>query len=340
MAGFIDGCHNAYGEGKQIFSTKDKEKVARSLERYPARRLAGYGFSQGLSVAQRINRRPQQVLAYLKDYDGRKDYRIYHPTAQERRLIRRVWQQLPNPYRKVLRRRLVGIYFVENFWGNGFTEWLVDEQKRVYTFIAFNKRVLKLSAQQLINKREQTCFHPKTEDKAQTRVKIRLRPDKPGFLYIFAHESTHVLDYTHNITPFTDPSFGKYFELGSKKHHHFWRQSWRSYFVPQAKTRLFRHKKISFYGFKKGPHLKLKQAVPLYRSLQKSDFVSLYSALSWAEDLAELGSFYILTQKQGISYEIQVWQNDRILFAYEPWQIPRIRRRMEFAYRQIQQTIK
>lgn len=340
LIGLFAGCHTAYGEGKQLFSVKGEDKIARSIKRYSARRLASYDFSPDLTVAQRINRQGEHVLTYIQDYDGRKDYRLYHPTARERNHIIRVWQQLPPVYHKILRQRLVGIYFIDNFWGNGFTEWVVDKQNKIYSFIAFNKRVLKDSAQKLINTREKTCFHPPTDKKSNIDVNIRLHPNESGFLYILTHEATHVIDYAHNITPFTDPSYNKYLNIPTRQSHNFWRQSWRSYFIPQDKTRLYRHKKISFYGFKKGPHLELKEALPLYRSLQKSDFVSLYSALSWAEDLAELATFYILTQKHGLQYEIQVWQDNQLLFAYEPWHNEQMRQRMKLAFRQIQEATK
>ena len=53
------------------------------------------------------------------------------------------------------------------------------------------------------------------------------------------------------------------------------------------------------------------EALPLYKGLAGSGFVSLYGARSWAEDLAELATFALLTGSLGQPYRILVQSPDR-----------------------------
>ena len=63
---------------------------------------------------------------------------------------------------------------------------------------------------------------------------------------------------------------------------------------------------IRIYGFGGGPKLRTDEAPAVYAGLAGAGFVSLYGARSWAEDLAELETFAVITGKLGQPYVIRV----------------------------------
>jgi hypothetical protein len=85
--------------------------------------------------------------------------------------------------------------------------------------------------------------------------------------------------------------------------------------------------RVTFYGFRKGPKINISEAADIYRGLAKSPFVSLYSTLSWAEDVVELLTFYHITEKMKRPFVISVFRDDELVYRLEPMKNPLVRKR-------------
>ena len=260
--------------------------------RIPAKNLDSYSFTSDSPLSDRIGLPPKVVLDYIRSLDNRPDYQAYHPTEYDRQLAAKYFELLPPLHRKVLRERLVGVYFIKDFLGSGLTEYVLDESGNMYAFMVFNPGVLKYGVSKWLTMKENTCFIPGS---GSVDIRIDVGNGYKGLLYILLHETTHVVDYVMRVTPYVDESVARFFghrpETGP-----FVRGVWESYKEPVDED--FPHgDRITFYGMNNGPKISLTQALTVYSKLENGPFVSMYSTLSWAEDLAEFVTFYHLTKK-------------------------------------------
>ncbi len=294
-----------------------------SLRRHPVKQKECYDFRAETSLFSRVGPAPESVRAAWAKWDHRENYRSYTPSPAERKVIRKALRKLPPLTRRVMKERLLGIYFVSNLLGSGLADWVLDKKGRVYCYLIFNPRTLKMTISELITWKEQTCFVPSDrEDEPQVSIEINSREN--GFLYILLHESTHVVDYVRQITPFAEPQV-KGFYSRQPAGTAFTSPVWKGH-AETLQAYPFR-KKVRFYGIGGPPLAHRAEAVSLYRGLAGSPFFSLYGSLNWAEDLAEFLTFYHLTQKMGLRYRIVVKKGNRYLYRGEPAKNPLVRRR-------------
>ena len=270
-----------------------------------------YSFDRHARPPSRAGMPPRMVLGYLQRLDNRTDYAPYLPSDAERAVVGDAYRILPERTKSVLENRLIGIYFIKNFTGNGLCEWVVDRRGKVYIFLVFNPRALGKTASELLTEKEQTCFF---RDDPSIEIRVDCGNTIPGFYYILLHESAHAVDYVLNITPFVDEEYKR--QLGIKKtKSEFTKNSWAGYNT--SKEHFIFSQRVSFYGMD-APKLKSSEAVAVYKDLARSPFASLYGSMSWAEDLAELAAFYHITHVLKGPYAIHVVQKKKTIFSVRP----------------------
>jgi hypothetical protein len=293
---------------------------SRSHRPEPIHRFENYRFNRFASIQARVSLPPDMVLQYLRNLDDRPDYSGHLPTGESMHNLEKAICLLPPLNRSALNRRLLGIYFIPGFMGSGLTEWVTDNRGNVYAFMVLNPMVLKSDLSELLTTKENTCF---INDDSDCSIRINAGKQYSGLLYILLHESVHLVDYIKNITPYVDNSINKYQrkELGSTP---FTRAVWEAYDQPRVKHSFTG--RVSFYGIRK-PKLRLSESLSIYRELSDTPFASLYGSQSWAEDLAELATFYHITEILKQPYVIQVIKDARILQSIRPMDSPDVRRR-------------
>jgi hypothetical protein len=62
-------------------------------------------------------------------------------------------------------------------------------------------------------------------------------------------------------------------------------------------------------------------------------FVSLYGSYNWHDDLAEVVTWYHLTEKLKQPYRIEIRKKGQIIFVYEPMKSPLVRSRFDLMKR-------
>lgn len=148
-------------------------------------------------------------------------------------------------------------------------------------------------------------------------VNINCGTNYNGFLYILLHESTHLVDYIERITPYVEDEFKD--EQHAIEKNHFVNNVWQNYNTPIDDYNFTEQKNITFYNINNGPKIKITDAVKTYQELSTTPFVSLYGSQNWAEDLAEYMAFYHLTQILKQPFDIQVYENKKRIYQYEPF---------------------
>jgi hypothetical protein len=306
----------------------DAAAFARKVRAIPARNLASYSFNPHSPLADRLGPPPEFVLDYVRELDHRPGYQAYVPTPQDQARVAEALDLLPPVHRRVLQDRLAGLYFVRGFVGSGLTDYVLDEENRLYFFIVLNPDVLRKDISAWLTAKERTCFIPGSNGSS---VSIDAGTRYLGLLYILLHESTHGVDYVLRITPYVDPSLVRLTGPGNLDNP-FIQGIWDDYNRPREEEYPFQER-ITFYGLNSGPKASWSQAPGLYEKLEASPFASLYSTLSWAEDLAELATFYHLTQVLEQPYAIRLNRTGKAGYEYEPLSTPRVQARLPFLQR-------
>lgn len=271
-------------------------------------KFTNYRFNQKSTLISRVNNAPDFVLKYLIELDNKPEYKNYALNNKEYQIIKDNIELLPKDYKDELQNSLIGIYFIDNFWGSGLTHFVIDDNNNIYTIIIINPKLLQMNLSEALTWKERTCFI----DDINYKLEIEVSDQLSGLLYILLHETTHAIDYTNRITPYPHPHLLKYTNVPKKSYDLF--NIWEKYnkISKQYNSNLF--STITFYTFNNGPKAKYSDAINIYKELEKTPFVSLYSTLSWAEDIADLYTIQYLVEELGCDYTIKIIEQDNIIY--------------------------
>ena len=292
-----------------------------NIRRDPVHLLGSYRFDEDSSLVSRVTAPPPMVLNYLMKLDGRIDYEPYAPDGKEMKIIESAIASLPAQHEKILKKRLIGIYFIRNFFGNGLADWVVDPQNTVYTILVFNSGVFAKNLTELLTEKEKTCF---LADDPEYDIHIDCGKKYNGFHYILVHEATHALDYVINVTPYADREYKDHMNIRVSETE-FTKGIWSGY--DASRVRYLFSKRVFFYGSPK-PQLRISESPVVYKELSRSPFASLYGSQSWAEDLAELAAFYHITRVLDQPYCITVTRKGKTAASVRPMESQEVRKRL------------
>ena len=132
------------------------------------------------------------------------------------------------------------------------------------------------------------------------------------------------MDYVNRVTPYVEPGINTLFGE-SEGETCFTDEYWNDYSVPAMPLEY--GERLEFYFTKEDEKIPGAELQDIYSELRTTPFVSLYSYLSWAEDLAEYCTMYHLTQNLGLTYTVRVLRDGLILLEYEPFGNPIILQR-------------
>jgi hypothetical protein len=313
---FLFGCGK--GSGPEI--------TLENIKSEPGKLLSSYEYDLKGDLASRVKPMPDATLSMWKKWDRVDNYSSYTPTPDELLMVESYISLLPPLHRSVCEERLVAIYFVHNFVGSGAMDFILDENDEIYLYAVFHPATLKNGISKWVTYRESTCFELGKAAGAD-RVEIDCGDEYSGFMYILLHELTHAVDYIENVTPYLQPGMEKLGLAGGLESTAFTAPVWRSFDKPLELYDFDRREKVSFYGLNEGPKLQTQDIFSIYEDLSHSAFVSLYASMNWAEDLAELVTWYHFTKILKQPYEIGVYRNNRKIHLYRPMDFPEVKGR-------------
>jgi hypothetical protein len=324
------GCRGHQQIEKSHF--KPKSTVIESVEK-PSEcdLIENHHFKPKSSVIERIGKPPDCVLNEFKNANRRPDYTFYLPTKEELNVIKQSFRNLPASYKKLLSERLVGIYCINNFKSNGYTNWLVDKKGKIFYFMTYNPQTLRRNISELLSEKEQSCFVNQISENVDVRVQINCGKTQLAFPIFLLHETAHVIDGINRITWSAEEGPMQNRKIyPPDKNRSFVDVVWKSFCQPVDKYDFPQRVSITFYGFNGGPKIPIAKAPELYYGLKASPFASLYGSQTSGEDFAELLMFYHLTQKMHQPYKITVIENGQKVVEYEPMKNPLVMERFAF----------
>lgn len=297
-----------------------------SLRKNPSRRLSSYVFNPASSLVSRVTPMPRFLLDDIRKLDGRADYAAYAPSAAEMKTLEEYLALVSPRHRKVMRERLVGIYFISPFMGGGLADWVMDDAGKVYAVLVINPEVFRRSLSDWLTYREQSCYR---DDGSGVKVRVDAGRRFNGLMYLLLHEAAHIVDYVENHTPFVEPVLKVVTGRGAMDSAYA-RGVWEEYGKPLAVSGFSMRDDVTFYGLSGGPKIAASRAVELYRVFSASPFATLYGSQSWAEDFADTFMAYHLAKKLREPYVVSVEKEGRTLFRYSPLESPRVKARLGY----------
>ena len=308
-------------------SPGDKPCAIAVLRAHPARKLETWAAAMARPVHERIGLGGKELVEYLTIDNVANGYpqRPRVPARDDAFLaeIRAAIVELPAPVKRLLERKLAGVYLIEEIGGTGFTDEVSDAAgKPVAGFIVLDPAVLRPhTANSWITWRENTPFRAGAGHELSARIAAAGSDGRKGAIqYILLHEFAHVISIGGNVHPSwaMAPATGTvgtypYFDLS-------WRPAKAGY-----ETRfdeVFPERRGIVYYF--GPKLEAAQMKAAYDSLERTNFATLYSATQPGDDFAEAFANYVHVVMMKKPFEIAIREGGRPVKTYRPcWEEPR-----------------
>jgi hypothetical protein len=298
-----------------LISCSSKKTIENIRSEIPAKNFSNYQFDVNSNLIDRVSSSNELVLNYLKNMDGDENYTYYDLSEREKALLKEYLELLPEVYQEILRKKLVGIYFVNDFLGSGLSDEMCSENGDFHYLLVFNPIIFSKTLSELVSYKVKTCF---LSDSDNIKLEIDLSDEYSGLLYILLHEVTHIFDYERRITPYTESHLNEL--IGRKEDPSpFTDKFWIDYYQMKDVLQITYKDNLYFYTEDKNKKIPDENMLKVYRELQGTPFVSLYSYISWAEDFAEYVTFYHFTQKMNMPYRIRIFDNNTPVFEYEPF---------------------
>jgi hypothetical protein len=292
-----------------IVCTSEKN-IKHDIGSLPNKQFKNYTNNFNRPVPDRIGLAPEFFMKYLIEMDKIQEYKAYNLTTEEKDLFKQYFNFLPDKIKQVMNCRLIAIYFIDNFIGGGFTDYVLDNDKQMYVVLVFNPKVLSESLSDWIKYRDNSFF----QNDGNIFAANELGSNYKGLLHTLVHESCHIYDYVYSMTPFTEPDL-QYFGYNKKKTF-FTDQYWEDYYNPEPQFDFRDRKDLKPYGF--GKTISSEKQFAMYSSLSKTPFVSLYGAMTWAEDLVETFTWFYLAEKLNIYYKVHLVKEEQTGLTFEP----------------------
>jgi hypothetical protein len=287
----------------------------------PAQRSIYYKDLYALPLEQRILPAPQPILELTYLGNRRAGVDLWptaapadHPLVP---LVRTLIRSLPAPIYRLASRHLAGIFLVDRTFGSARTEGLWDPSDRlVGGYMVLNVTALARPANAWVGMRENSAFR----SSGNVTIEVILEPpqtDTPesALRFIFLHELGHVLGMALRV-------HGHWALPGSfplTLHSPFTRISWQldgsGHLTAPRKQAFPLLTQLHFYRFEAAP-LPRSAAPWVYGQLARTDFPSLYGALSVYEDFAETFALFVHTRILGKPYAVVLRDDKQVIGIY------------------------
>ena len=232
--------------------------------------------------------------------------------------VRRAMREIPDAVKRSLAQRLAGIYFIEDIGGTGFTdETLGEDGKPAAGFIILDPMVLSArTANEWATWKESSPFKTDPAWKLEAKIENVARDDRMHAIqYILLHELGHVLSIGSNAHPsWTIPVK----DYGPTERYAFFNLSWMvagERWVSRFEDQFPQRKDVRFYF---GAKLAGDAMRPVYETLEKTNFPTLYAATHFGDDFAESLANYVHVELMKRPYEIRLVHDGKVAKVYGP----------------------
>jgi hypothetical protein len=300
----------------------DKPCVLQLLKSHPAKRLATWKPALAKPVQDRVGPAPAALVELIALDNLANNFpnkpKPASPPADFVADLRAAFAEIPEPVKKLLADRYAGVYFVEDLGGTGYTDMYFDEAgKPAGGFIVLDPSVLlKHTANTWATWREGTPFKPSANDRLEVTIEaIENDNRKNAVQYILLHEIAHVIAIGGPFHPGWNLMPG---EVGSTRGFPFFELSWKIGGTPPRYETVYdatfpQRRDIVYYFGAKIPG---DQMLATYEGLEKTNFVTLYSASHPGDDFAEAFASYVHVVAMKKPFEIRLYTQGRLAKTY------------------------
>lgn len=233
--------------------------------------------------------------------------------------VRNALAELPAQVKRLLQRKLAGIYFAEDVGGTGFTEEIVDaDSKPAAGFVVLDSALLSgQMANAWASWKENTPFMPQSGFELLAEIEGRSDDNRKNAIqYILLHELGHVLAIGEKIHP---PWTMEPKDVQSTADLPYFSLSWTVAKEDNRYAAVFdrdfaRRKDVVYYF---GAKLPAAQMVDIYSTLETTNFPTLYAASNPADGWAEAFVTYVHTVLMYKPFAIRIYRNGKIAKNYE-----------------------
>lgn len=270
---------------------------------------------ENLFYKDRVLKAPESV--FKKFIEAGMQPTNHELTATEQAKVDKAFSILPPLYKKVLKKHLLSISFMDNMPNTALTSTLEMADSTKQFNITFRAGILNETISEWATWKEKTVF----DNSANPSTEIQIDAGKlDAIQYVLLHETTHVVDAVLGFTP-------NAVEVDSLvAHTEFTKNIWRLFNKPTAH---FTNSILEKTRFRSGKTQPIAFAPDIYNALKKTPFPSLYGMASWYEDAAELITIYHLTQKLNQPFVVYVKEKDKVLSKFEPMKNKLVKRRVK-----------
>ena len=316
----------AQSDGASPCRDKDRKCAVAAQERSPVRKLDYWGPAFAKPLEQRIGVGARELVTYLNLDNIANGYpnrpRPVTIPADFVKDVNDAFAGIPQPVRRLIEKRLAGIYFLKDIGGTGFTEYVFDAaagpaSPPVAGFTVLDLDVLTgQSANAWATWKENTPFKPHAGFRLEAEIEAKPQDNRRNAIqYILLHELGHILSTSAAIHPRWDQAPK---QVASVAGFPFARLSWE---IPKGEDRyasLFDkaftlRRKVTYYF---GARLEGNRMVQAYEQLERTNYPTLYAATSPGDDFAESFVSYVHTVLLGRPLEIRLYRDGKLAKTY------------------------
>lgn len=281
--------------------------------------LRKYGLDPASSFESRVKETPAAVLKMFTD-EGMGTPTTHPLTAVEKRKLASAFASLPPLHRRILAERLRSVSFLDGMPNAALTSTVnPDEPYRLFDF-TIRAGVLDETVSRFLTNKERTCF-----DTEGSSLSVSIEAGQlDAIFYVLLHEATHIVDSSLRLTP--AGRLGDQPPVGTPATA-FTEGIWTAL---TTFTAGYRDPLLESVKFRAGGGiLPLDRAEAVYAALERTPFASLYGSSNWHDDVAELVTWYHLTERLGQPYRIVIRNTGKETFSYEPMKSDFVRHRFD-----------
>ena len=308
----------------------DAECASKAGQQHVAKKIEFWKQALILPVEKRVAVAPPELVDFLR-LDNIAQSIPNKPRAPVLaedfvREVMAAFDELPQSVKSQLTTKLVGIYFIEDIGGTGFTDVVFDSSgKEVAGFVVLDPSVLlQQTANGWATWKENTPFKPSTEFRLTAEIEEESQNTRKNAIqYILLHELAHVISIGGNVHPSwnVEPR-----DIASLLPYRYFRLSWtrskdRSGYVSLFDEAFPQRKDVVYYF---GARLAANTMAATYESLERTNFVTLYGATRPGDDFAEAFASYVHSVTMKRPFLIHIYQNGKQVKSFDAcWSLPR-----------------
>jgi len=265
-------------------------------------------------LEDRVSSAPESVLKRFSN-ELNVNVSAHTVTPDERIILVNAFAQLTPFQREVLQNRVHAIYFMDGLPGNALTFPDGEPTAEPMYSIAVRAGALHETVSELVTRKERTLF-----DSAGSELSLTVDGGTLNALvYVFLHESTHIVDFVAGATP--DPAH-------PSGNHPLVSGIWRDVITPVDQYRLPILMGISYR--RSGRVIPITHAADLYDALGRTPFISVYASCDSHDDLAELVAWTELTGRLHQPYRILISKGGNVMRVIQPGKSKLVQARLKY----------